>query len=412
MRVAATPGYRAACGRGRPAAAAPCGRSRGPPTVRLTRRVVRSSSCTPSASSSFSMRRLKAGCETCSASAALRKLLSSATARKACRSLRLKLIAMAPVPSMQFTDPQCASIILNMQFTEVHPIEDHTLAEQNRHLARSRFTSTGVDKTCSFPSLSFFGAVALAARPCLRQRARRLSRESRSPSWCRPPPAAPTTRWRASSARPCRPSSSSRHRRQQGGRQRRDRQRVRHARRARRLHADAGLHRDARHEPGAAEAALRPGQGLRAGRHGRLVGHADGGEPDRQGQATPRKSWRCSRPQPDKISYASAGNGTAPHFAAEMFKLSTGTSMLHVPYKGSAPAITDTIGGQTQVMFPSLFTAMPVRQGRQAEGGGRCRREALGADARRADAPGAGHRRRRRLAVVRDLRAGEDARGR
>ena len=62
---------------------------------------------------------------------------------------------------------------------------------------------------------------------------------------------------------------------------------------------------------------------------------------------------------PDKTSYASAGNGTAPHFAAEMFKLSTGTSMLHVPYKGSAPAITDTIGGQTQVMFPSLFTAMP-----------------------------------------------------
>ena len=62
---------------------------------------------------------------------------------------------------------------------------------------------------------------------------------------------------------------------------------------------------------------------------------------------------------PDKTSYASAGNGTAPHFAAEMFKLSTGASMLHVPYKGSAPAITDTIGGQTQVMFPSLFTAMP-----------------------------------------------------
>jgi len=66
---------------------------------------------------------------------------------------------------------------------------------------------------------------------------------------------------------------------------------------------------------------------------------------------------------PDKISYASAGNGTAPHFAAEMFKLATGTSMVHVPYKGSAPAITDTIGGQTQVMFPSLFTAMPYVQG-------------------------------------------------
>ncbi len=63
---------------------------------------------------------------------------------------------------------------------------------------------------------------------------------------------------------------------------------------------------------------------------------------------------------PDKFSYASAGNGTAPHFAAEMFKQSTGlNTLLHVPYKGSAPAVTDTIGGQTQVMFPSLFTAIP-----------------------------------------------------
>ncbi len=57
-------------------------------------------------------------------------------------------------------------------------------------------------------------------------------------------------------------------------------------------------------------------------------------------------------------TYASAGNGTAPHFAAEMFKLSTGIDMLHVPYKGSAPAINDTVAGQTQLMFPSLFTAM------------------------------------------------------
>lgn len=66
------------------------------------------------------------------------------------------------------------------------------------------------------------------------------------------------------------------------------------------------------------------------------------------------------RAAPDKFSYASAGNGTAPHFAAELFKQSTGlTSLLHVPYKGAAPAVTDTIGGQTQLMFPSLFTATP-----------------------------------------------------
>ncbi|GHC84304.1 MFS transporter [Pseudorhodoferax aquiterrae] len=65
------------------------------------------------------------------------------------------------------------------------------------------------------------------------------------------------------------------------------------------------------------------------------------------------------------LSYASAGNGTAPHFAAEMFKLSTGVDLLHVPYKGSAPAVTDTIGGQTEVMFPSLFTAIPyVKSGK------------------------------------------------
>jgi len=62
---------------------------------------------------------------------------------------------------------------------------------------------------------------------------------------------------------------------------------------------------------------------------------------------------------PNNYSFASAGNGTAPHFAAELFKISSGTTPLHVPYKGSAPAITDTIGGQTQLMFPSLFTAMP-----------------------------------------------------
>jgi hypothetical protein len=63
--------------------------------------------------------------------------------------------------------------------------------------------------------------------------------------------------------------------------------------------------------------------------------------------------------KPDKFTYASAGNGTAPHYAAELFKLNAGVVMLGVPYKGSAPAISDTIGGQTQLMFPSFFTALP-----------------------------------------------------
>jgi len=69
--------------------------------------------------------------------------------------------------------------------------------------------------------------------------------------------------------------------------------------------------------------------------------------------------------KPDKYTYASAGNGTAPHYAAELFKLNAGVVMLGVPYKGSAPAISDTIGGQTQFMFPSLYTALPhVKSGK------------------------------------------------
>ncbi len=67
--------------------------------------------------------------------------------------------------------------------------------------------------------------------------------------------------------------------------------------------------------------------------------------------------------KPDKYTYASAGNGTAPHYAAELFKLNAGVVMLGVPYKGAAPAVSDTIGGQTQFMFPSLFTALPHVKG-------------------------------------------------
>ena len=67
--------------------------------------------------------------------------------------------------------------------------------------------------------------------------------------------------------------------RQPGRRQRLDRQRVRGTCRARRPHPDAGLHRHPQHEPGAAEAALRPHQGLRAHRPGGLLADADGGQP-------------------------------------------------------------------------------------------------------------------------------------
>jgi tripartite-type tricarboxylate transporter receptor subunit TctC len=68
---------------------------------------------------------------------------------------------------------------------------------------------------------------------------------------------------------------------------------------------------------------------------------------------------KAAKAKPGAINYASAGNGTAPHLAGEMFKLAAGVDLTHVPYKGSSPGLTDTIGGTTQLMFPSLFTAMP-----------------------------------------------------
>ena len=67
--------------------------------------------------------------------------------------------------------------------------------------------------------------------------------------------------------------------------------------------------------------------------------------------------------KPGTFSYATAGNGTAPHIAGELFKLSMGLDVVNVPYKGSAPAVVDTIAGTTQYMFPSLFTAYPQVKG-------------------------------------------------
>jgi tripartite-type tricarboxylate transporter receptor subunit TctC len=67
--------------------------------------------------------------------------------------------------------------------------------------------------------------------------------------------------------------------------------------------------------------------------------------------------------KPDAYSYATAGNGTAPHITGELFNLSTGLNVVNVPYKGSAPAVVDTIAGNTQYMFPSLFTAFPQVKG-------------------------------------------------
>jgi tripartite-type tricarboxylate transporter receptor subunit TctC len=66
-----------------------------------------------------------------------------------------------------------------------------------------------------------------------------------------------------------------------------------------------------------------------------------------------------ARANPGKLNFASSGNAAAPHLAGESFRLATGAAMQHVPYKGSAPALTDLIGGQVQLMFDSMPSAMP-----------------------------------------------------
>jgi tripartite-type tricarboxylate transporter receptor subunit TctC len=65
------------------------------------------------------------------------------------------------------------------------------------------------------------------------------------------------------------------------------------------------------------------------------------------------------RTHPGKLNMASSGNGTSIHLAGELFKTMTKTFMVHVPYRGSAPALTDLIGGQADVMFDNLPSALP-----------------------------------------------------
>jgi tripartite-type tricarboxylate transporter receptor subunit TctC len=62
---------------------------------------------------------------------------------------------------------------------------------------------------------------------------------------------------------------------------------------------------------------------------------------------------------PGKYNMASSGSGTTIHLAGEMFKQMTGTDMVHVPYKGSAPALQDLLGGSTQIMFDNMPSAWP-----------------------------------------------------
>ena len=66
--------------------------------------------------------------------------------------------------------------------------------------------------------------------------------------------------------------------------------------------------------------------------------------------------------KPNMLTYASAGNGTSIHLAGELFASLTNTQMLHVPYRGSAPALNDLLGGQVDMMWDSVASARPQVQ--------------------------------------------------
>jgi tripartite-type tricarboxylate transporter receptor subunit TctC len=72
-----------------------------------------------------------------------------------------------------------------------------------------------------------------------------------------------------------------------------------------------------------------------------------------------------AKSRPGKLTFASSGMATSQHISAELFMMMTGTNMVHVPYKGGAPALTDTVGGQVDLMFETAPTVITyVQSGR------------------------------------------------
>jgi tripartite-type tricarboxylate transporter receptor subunit TctC len=72
-----------------------------------------------------------------------------------------------------------------------------------------------------------------------------------------------------------------------------------------------------------------------------------------------RELIALAKAKPGSLNFSSAGSGTSNHLAGELFKSMTGTFMVHIPYKGSAPALTDLLAGQVNLMFDLVLTAQP-----------------------------------------------------
>jgi len=80
---------------------------------------------------------------------------------------------------------------------------------------------------------------------------------------------------------------------------------------------------------------------------------------------TVKELVQIAKDRPGQLNFGSAGSGTATHLGLELLKLSTGMQAVHVPYKGGAPALTDLIGGQIQLLWLSIPSVLPhVKAGR------------------------------------------------
>src|SRR5262252_5329595 len=80
---------------------------------------------------------------------------------------------------------------------------------------------------------------------------------------------------------------------------------------------------------------------------------------------TVRELIALAKAKPGQLNYASSGSGAAAHLAAELFKAMTGVDMVHIPYKGAQPALTDVVAGRAQLMFATSASAIPyIKAGR------------------------------------------------
>ena len=92
-----------------------------------------------------------------------------------------------------------------------------------------------------------------------------------------------------------------------------------------------------------------------------------------------RELIALAKAKPGTLTFASAGHGTPPHMAGELFRALAGIELVHIPYKGNGPAYTDLMSGQVSLMFPNIATSLPyVRTGRmRALGVGSKQRSAI-----------------------------------